>query len=207
VARIGPAAIGAFPALDRVIPDPSADVRAAAVHAVRTFGPLGSSRAPLLVRRAFEAEATVAAEAVAALRAVEGPLPERLREILGMIGKGDGPEGLLLGLTDAGMPPTVADALARVALARARWLDSLRAGRGPAPELPASTLRDTALAALAAAERAAARRRLIGREEAAEGGSPHGADRRARDREAAWLLAFLVRSRMAIETTALTSTD
>jgi HEAT repeats len=188
VARLGPAAVSALPALDRVIPDPSRKVRRAALDAVHSLGPLGSSRAPLVLRRVFEAEATVVAAARRALRAIEAPLPQTLRTLLGMVGMAYGPEGLLLDAIDDALPASLAAELGRVALARSRWLDGLGGFEAALPAGAPSSLRYALLSTLAAAERAAKRHGK---------GVPEGtANRRARDREAAWLLAFVVRGRM-----------
>ncbi len=189
VARLGPGAISVLPALDHVIPDPSRDVRRAAVLAVSGFGALGSSRSPLVLRRAFEGEAQVATAAQEALRAIAAPLPEALRALLGMVGMKYGPEGLLLEAIDDALPGSLGAEILRVAAARVRWLDGLGGHvRGSPPRLPAATPKQAVLAALAAAERAAKRR---GKR------VPEGeVDRRARDREAAWLLSYVVRARM-----------
>jgi len=188
VARLGPSAISLLPALDGILPDPSRRVRRAAVQAVQGFGTLGSSRTPLVMRRAFEAEPQVVAAARLALRAIEAPLPERLRTLLGMIGMSYGPEALLLEAIEDALPAALSAEVGRVAGARVGWLDGLGAGGGGAALGAPAGLKQAVLAALAAAERAAARR--------GKGVAEGEVNRRARDREAAWLLAFVVRARM-----------
>jgi hypothetical protein len=200
--RLGPAASPLVPALVGALPDSSRKVRRAAVGALGAIGAAALPGVPPALRRAFEGERTVADAARASLKALAPELAPALRaRVTAAIGQGKS-EVLLLGLLDQGLPDGLEAEFLTAARARAGWHASLRpdapaAAEGaaveatdapadaptPAPDAPPA--RRAALAALAAADEAAGRRT---RRDSGPG---------AREREAAWLLAFLVRGLMA----------
>jgi HEAT repeat protein len=210
--RLGPAASPLVPALVGALPDPSRKVRRSAVQALGAIGPAALPGVPPTIRRAFEREATVAEAARASLKVLAPELASDLRaRVAAAVERGSG-EALLLKMLVQGLPEGLEADFLRVAEGRARWHGSLHPEAPVAPTSPTaasavtpaspttasaaaatldapspdvSPVHRAALAAMAAADEAAGRRRHANQ----------GAG--ARQREAAWLLAFLVRELMA----------
>ncbi|HEU4409839.1 MAG TPA: HEAT repeat domain-containing protein [Polyangiaceae bacterium] len=198
--RLGPAASPLVPALVGALPDPSRKVRRSAVEALGAIGAAALPGVPPALRRVFEGEGSVAQAARASLKALAPKLGPDLRaRVTAAVERGTG-EVLLLELLDRGLPADAEAEFLRAAHARARWHGSIcpdppdgAPAAAPAPpdgepaasEAPAApAARRAALAALAAADEAAGRRK---RPDTGPG---------ARQREAAWLLAFAVRGLM-----------
>jgi HEAT repeat protein len=183
--RLGPAASPLVPALLRAVPDPSRKVRKAAVGALGAIGEAALPGLPPALRRAFEGESTVVGAAQASVKSLAAGLaPELSARVINLL-RGQKSETLLLSMLEGPLPPDVEAELARLAQRRAHWHASLGAETPPpAPPADAPPARAAVAAALDAADAAALRRK---RPDTGPG---------ARQREAAWLLALVVRGLM-----------